>query len=270
MNRKIIIAVAAILLAIFMGGVMWINRPTPPVTGAALPTFDYAAADSWALKPSPQPPAVWEGGWDIDVVLLAREAAMVANDRIAMETRRDDAAETLRDLAAVFEPAGPVYAPYLRAANPDADIAAAVLSYFAADNRGRAFVVATDTPLPAEVIAAIEADPLLRDRFAGVLFFGERGETGTPANGAQAPMICSRRYKPEDGCVVDVGLRRTGGRIALTGDGPVGGRLIDGFIAWLNERASKLAEPLGELEEVEIVEIRRPGETDEAVDGEEN
>ncbi|MFN3912021.1 hypothetical protein [Hyphomonas sp.] len=265
MNRKITIAVAALLLAIVIGGVVWTNRPEPPVTGAALPTFDYAAPDSWALKPSPRPPAVWEGVWDIDVVLLASEAAMVANDRIALETRRDDAAETLRDLAAVFEPAGPVYAPYLRAANPDADISAAVLTYLAADNRGRAFVVATDAPLPADVIAAIEADPLLRDRFAGVLFFGERGETG-----AQAPMVCSRRYKPEDGCVVDVDLRRNGGRISLASDGPVGGRLIDGFIPWLNERASKLAEPLGELEEVEIVEIRRPGETDDALDAEEN
>ena len=47
---------------------------------------------------------------------------------------------------------------------------------------------------------------------------------------------------------------------------PVGGRLVSGLVPWLNDHASKLAEPLGELEEVEIIEIRRPGETDDAAE----
>ena len=35
-------------------------------------------------------------------------------------------------------------------------------------------------------------------------------------------------------------------------------------LAWLEENASQSAEPLGDLEEVEIVDIRRPGDTDES------
>ncbi|MBI1400475.1 hypothetical protein [Hyphomonas sp.] len=270
MNRKLVIAVTAILLAIAISGVVWSTRPAPTVTGTALPTFDYASGDSWAVSPATPPPAVWEAGWDIDVLLLAREAALVSDDRSPLEKRRDKAAEGLSDLAAAFDPIGPVYAPYLRAATAQVDMAAATLAYFEESNRGRAFVIVADAPLPRVVTEAIIADPLLRDRFAGILYFGDVENPQRFAEGIEAASVCSRRYKPEDGCVIDIELRRSGGKADFAGDGAIGGRLVSGLIPWLNTRASKLAEPLGDFEEVEIVDIRRPGETDEAFEAAED
>ena len=56
----------------------------------------------------------------------------------------------------------------------------------------------------------------------------------------------------------------------LTSEGTPGGDLIASFPTWLDENVGKMAEPLGDFEEVEIVDIRRPGETDDERDGEEN
>lgn len=260
MNRKTGLALIAIVLALAAGIAAWFLRDKPVATGPALPSFDYAAADSWAERPELPPPAVWETGWDIDILLLAGEAALDISEKDSVEERRDEAAETLDDIAAAFEKTGPVYAPYLRAASLDEDVTAALTQYLATDNRGRAFLIATDRPLPASIVPAFEADALLRDRFGGVLYYGkEISEAGTGA-GVVPASICSRRYKPEEGCVATVDLRRAGSAFEASG----GERLVNGLIPWLNDYASKLAEPLGELEEVEIVDIRRPGETDDA------
>lgn len=56
----------------------------------------------------------------------------------------------------------------------------------------------------------------------------------------------------------------------MTSEGTPGGDLIASFPTWLDENVGKMAEPLGDFEEVEIVDIRRPGETDDERDGEEN
>ncbi len=258
MNRKIAIALIAALLVLAVGGVFWSMREKPAATGPALPTFDYSATASWAAKPDLPPPAVWETGWDIDIVLLAGDAALEISDKVALAKRRDEAAEELADLAGAFERIGPVYAPYLRASNLDADTGAALAQYLSTDNRGRAFLIATDRPLPVSILPAFEADTLLRDRFGGVLFYGD-DNTGTGfAEGVSPDVVCSRRYKGEEGCVAAVDLRRTGGGYNLSG----GERLSNGLIAWLNNHTSKMAEPLGDLEEIEIIEIRRPGETE--------
>ena len=253
MNRKLVLALIAILLASTIGAVVWSTRPTPAATGPALPTFDYAADNSWAVAPDLPPPAVWEADWKVDVVLLSGEAALEISGRVALEKRRDEAAEELSRLSSAFDEIGPVYAPYLRAASFDADADAALRNYLSTDNRGRAFVIVTDRPLSAESIAIFDGDPLLRTRFGGILY------TGGDAAHADVlpPTACSRRYKPETGCVARVELRRSGSRYERTG----GEQLTNGLTRWLNDHASKLAEPLGDLEEVEIIEIRRPGET---------
>lgn len=262
MNKKIAIAVVAILLAVAIGAVVWSTREPEVVTGPAVPTFDYTSADSWALRPETPPPAVWETGWDIDVVLIDAEAALEVNGDVALDKRLEDAAERLSDLEPAFESIGHVYAPYLRAANLDADTAAAITHYLQTDNRGRAFVIATDRPLPGAVVPAFAADPLLRDRFGGVMFYAEDETVAALAEGIAVSDICSRRFKAGETCVESVELRRSGGKYDRTG----GERLTSGLIGWLNDHASKLAEPLGELEEVEIIDIRRPGETDDAAE----
>jgi len=262
MSKKITIALVAVLLAVAVGAVIWSMRTPKVATGPAVPTFDYAAGNSWAVKPDAPPPAVWETGWAIDVVLLDAGSALEVSDTVGLEKRRNEAAEKLSDLGAAFDSIGPVYAPYLRAASLDEDAASAFTQYLASDNRGRAFVIAADRPLAAALLPVFESDPLVRDRFAGVLLYGGPGSEPGPASGAPAAGICSRRYKAEAGCTEPVELRRSGGGYVMTG----GGRLINGFKAWLNDHASKLAEPLGDLEEVEIIDIRRPGETGEAAE----
>ncbi len=254
MNRKLGLAFIAILLAVAVGAVVWSTRPTPVATGPALPTFDYASSSSWAVKPDMPPPAVWETGWEIDVILLSGDASLEISDKVALEKRRNDAAEELTQLSAAFERIGPVYAPYLRATGVSADSNAALQHYLSTENRGRAFVIVSDHPVPAETLALLEADAMLRTRFGGVFYTGAAEELPAvlPAS------ACSRRYKPESGCVAFVELRRNGGGYERTG----GEQLTNGFVSWLNDNASKLAEPLGELEEIEIIEIRRPGETE--------
>lgn len=256
MNRKIAAALIAVLLAIAAGAILWSMREAPVATGPAVATFDYAAQDSWAVKPDLPPAAVWETGWEVDVIILSAGAAIEISDKVALENRRDDAAGELEDLGAAFDKIGPVYAPYLRAASLDADMAAALSAYIATNNRGRAFLIATDHPLPALLVPAFESDTLLRDRFGGVLFYGDSA-TGL-AEGVTSAAICSRRYKPELGCVATVDVRRAGGKYEMSG----GGALTNGLVTWLNDHTSKLAEPLGDLEEIEIIEIRKPGETE--------
>ena len=155
-----------------------------------------------------------------------------------------------------FAKAGTVYAPYLRAATYEDDLASALNQYLSTDNRGRAFLIATDAPLPASVLPAFEADPLLKDRFGGLLAYGDaRSGTGL-AESVPASAICSRRYVPEKGCTASVDVSRAGRGYEMAGSEA----LTDGLIAWLNDNAAKLAEPLGPLEEIEIIEIQRPTE----------
>lgn len=256
MNRKIALALIAFLLAIAAAAILWSMREAPVATGPAVPTFDYASASSWAVKPDLPPPAVWETGWEVDVVILSAVAALEISDKVALENRRRDSGKELEDLSAAFDKIGPVYAPYLRAANLDADMAAALSDYLAIHNRGRALLIATDRPIPATLVPPFESDPLLRDRFGGVLFYGESA-TGL-AESVTSAGLCSRRYKPEQGCVATVEVRRAGGRYEVSG----GQTLTNELVIWLNDHTSKLAEPLGDLEEIEIIEIRRPGETE--------
>jgi hypothetical protein len=258
MNRKIAVALIAVLLAIAAGAIIWSMQEAPVASGPAVPSFDYAAEDSWAVKPNLPPPAVWETGWEVDLVILSAGAALGISEKVALENRRNDASEELEDLAAAFEKIGPTYAPYLRAANLDADMSSAFSEYLTTHNRGRAFLIATDHPLPAELAPAFESDPLLRDRFGGVLFYGESATATGLAGGMTSAAICSRRYKPEQGCVATVEVRRAGGKYEISG----GEALTNGLVGWLNDHTSKLAEPLGDLEEIEIIEIRRPGETE--------
>ena len=53
MNRKIAVVLIGVLLAIAAGAILWSMREAPVATGPAVPTFDYAAQDSWAVKPDP-------------------------------------------------------------------------------------------------------------------------------------------------------------------------------------------------------------------------
>ena len=68
--------------------------------------------------------------------------------------------------------------------------------------------------------------------------------------------VCSRRYDASEGCTLQTELNRAGRRYSAE----EGGRLTEGFLAWLNDYSSKLAEPLGDLEEIDIIEIQQAPE----------
>ncbi len=167
MNKLVLIGGGAVLLA--AGGVAaWMLLSAPEPEPIPLDPYDYTDAASWDVKPAEQPPAVWDGGWAIDVVQLTSDM------------RRDPA-----DIAAALDEIGPVYAPKLRAPNFAEDAAAALEEYLEASNNGRAFVIASDQPLPASTVPVINADPMVRARFGGVLL--RRSGNG----------ICARREPGE-------------------------------------------------------------------------
>lgn len=242
MNKFVLIGGGAVLLA--AGGVAaWMLLSAPEPEPVPLDPYDYTDAASWDVKPAEQPPAVWDGGWAIDVVQLT------------YDMRRDPA-----DIAAALDEIGPVYAPKLRAPNFAEDAAAALEEYLEANNNGRAFVIATDQPLPASTVPVINADPMVRARFGGVLLLD--GQETAFAPGVNPASVCSDRFGAGEVCAAPVEIKRTDGEWGIAGEGPVGGAVIDGFADWLDASAPKLAEPLGDLEEVEIIDIRRPGQTD--------
>lgn len=255
MNKTFLAVLVAGLIAIAIGATLWSMRDEPGAADPALPDFDYASPASWAVRPVRPPPAVWETDWEIDVLVLSRDEALETGDAEELEKQSRKADEALARLADAFGGIGPVYTPFLRADRYDDDIASAVGQYLSTDNRGRAFIIATDAPLPATLASVFDADALLRDRFGGVLMYGEAPDAGI-ALSSYASGLCSRRFDAAQGCVVPVEVRRIGARVELRG----AEALTGGFVGWLRDNASRLAEPLGDLEEIEIIEIQKPPE----------
>lgn len=245
MNRALLIGLgAAIVVA---GGVAaWKLYPTPEPEPVHLDPYDYTLTESWDVKPAEQPAAVWEDGWAIDVVQLATD------------TKRAP-----EEISAALSAIGPVYAPKLRELHFADDAAEALQQYLDANNNGRAFVIASNQPLPASTVPVINADPMVRARFGGVLLL--EGQAAAFAAGVNPASVCSDRFGAGEVCAAPVEIgKQDGAWVIKTEEGaPVGGAVIDGFAEWLHGSAPKLAEPLGDLEEVEIIDIRRPGQTDD-------
>jgi hypothetical protein len=244
MKRVFIAAAVVSLLAIAGAIVVWqINSGEEEAEPENLPAYDYGDAGSWHIQPDSPPQPVWQGGWATDVVLLA------------VQTRRQP-----EDYAEALSVAGPVYAPRLRRAQFADDAAAALTRYVEHANQGRAFVIATSEPLPASLVPVISSDPMLRARFGGVLLLN--GQTAAFGAGVHAGAICSDRFKPGETCAEAVDIRRESGSWVIAGDDPLAGPVLGGFRDWLEDSAPKLAPPLGDFEDIEVVEIRRPGQTD--------
>lgn len=245
MNRFVLIGIgAAILIA---GGALavWKLNTAPEPEPVPVDPYDYTLTESWTARPDVPPAAVWDGGWAIDVIQLTANM------------RRDP-----ENSAAALSALGPVYAPKLRAPNFSEDAASALEQYLAADNNGRAFVIATNQPLPASAVPVINADPMVRARFGGVLLLD--GQEAAFAEGVNPSSVCSDRFGVGEICAAPVEITRQNGEWIIRAEEgvPAGGAVIEGFGEWLDNSAPKLAEPLGDLEEIEIIDIRRPGQTD--------
>ncbi|KCZ94661.1 hypothetical protein [Hyphomonas johnsonii] len=273
---KRLLLVFTILVALGIGLGPWAYRTFFDQRPAmALPAFDYRALDSWAATPAEVPPAVWMGGWGVDVFLVGPKQDLAAKSESELSRDVERARHQAGGLSQELAPVGPVYAPLYRAGESAPDLAAAFKNYLDTHNRGRAFVIATEHPLPASMLRELETDAALRERFGGFLRLtrpkGDSAQFQAVASGAGIAPFCPERLTG-DACQPIVEIGRQDGNIIVTEPAPIGGEQLAAFPDWLEANVAKTAEPLGALEEVEIIDIRRPGETDEQLEarGEEN
>ncbi len=256
--KRYAIAIALLIAAAILGVVWHLSRRSPPAPEPPLDALAYAEPNSWAVWPDPLPPPVWDGGWAIDVFLVTKAAMLsggpVENRAMAAERARAASAR----LADSFASVGAAFAPFLRKDMAASDIMVAFETYLSSANGGRAFVIVTDQPLPLQLADILEgADPLLRDRFGGILVLGggDNPQAEVFAGLPEGTVFCSRRFAPGESCVESL----TASGRPRNGEGS--GRIIGGLTDWLEREAARPAEPLGELENIEIREIKRPEET---------
>ena len=271
----VLIAIAAVL-AIGAGPWVW-NTFISPRPQLELDPLKYAEDSSWSALPVEETAPVWVDGWGVDVFLVSEDSALKGTTQSELqkrELRGRRQAQSLKDHLGLV---GEVYAPLYRDNATHDDLTRAFESYLRRDNRGRALVIAHDRPLPESILARLEQDSSLRERFGGFLSISDTKDgipplavSGEPASVDEPLPYCSDRLNDAASCQIVVPADKKKGLWILTSEGTPGGDLIASFPTWLDENVGKMAEPLGDFEEVEIVDIRRPGETDDERDGEEN
>lgn len=266
MNRLIALGVFILVLATGASIWLWIARGEPEAPAAPLPSIDYATPEAWTTRPATPPAAVWDDGWAVDVFLVLASAERSPAPLKSLAARDAQAIEDAKSIGEGLASVGPVYAPVFNSSGSGEDIVSGFQAYLDSDNRGRAFVIATDQTLPADLADIISADSMLRERFGGVLWLASGSDASSDfevlADGVQPEAYCPERLSQPPGCVATVLTARKGGRRVIADQPPIGGIVMDGFREWLETSAVQLAEPLGELEDVAIIDIRRPGETD--------
>lgn len=261
--KKPVLWIASALIAVGLGAWLWrtVISPPPYIEMSPLGYTDYA---SWAVIPKETPPAVWQNGWAIDVFLVDSASELKGRSGKQLDKKEQTARLQGRMLEDGLTAIGPVYAPLYRADAKGDDLARAFLIYLRKHNHGRALVIAADTPLPDALLAEIELEPDLMERFGGFYRIGKNPESLTliedPTQSAE--VYCPAHLVESGNCVKDIPTIRENGFSLLAPDSAVGESAAM-FSEWLHANASPMAEPLGDLEEVEIVDIRRPGDTDE-------
>ncbi|MEM6626616.1 MAG: DUF3089 domain-containing protein [Pseudomonadota bacterium] len=157
-----------------------INPQSPYQTYIPPDAPDYADPESWALRPETQPPGAWERPWGVDVFFI-HPTSDYDGDEWNAPIDDPEAADrldqsVLPNHARPFGAAGPIYAPRFRQATlfanltlrddadqalelAYADVLSAFDAYMAADNRGRALLVAGVGQ------GGLMAQKLLADRF---------------------------------------------------------------------------------------------------------
>ncbi|KCZ87824.1 hypothetical protein [Hyphomonas jannaschiana] len=255
--------IASAVILIGLGAWLWrtVISPPPYIEVSPLSYTDYA---SWSVIPKETPPAVWKDGWATDVFLVEDASELKGRTGAQLDRKEQKARLQGRLLEDGLAAIGPVYAPLYRADAKGDDLSRAFLIYLRNHNQGRAVVIAADTVLPDALLSELELEPELMDRFGGFYRIGKDPEavllTETPDKSIEA--YCPPHLMERSACVIDVATVREKGFSVLAPDSAVG-ESAEAFNNWLAANASPMAEPLGDLEEVEIVDIRRPGDTDE-------
>lgn len=261
---------------------------------------DQAAAtynddNGWGVLPIETPPGAWMDPWGVDVFIIAPPSGASAGSGLVGDFDEDASREMtqhLLQIEKVFAPAGPSYGPIYRHPSASAtshtagwdiareDLTMAFERYLYTKNnmRGILLVSAPGTEeLVPPLLTRIESDPRLLERFSGVVWLQDN-ETIPEIEVSCSPVM-------DGGCSV-IGAVKNDFRILnwVTPQMPrksiffnfadadvLGTKIAERntkLSIWLDENAPKPAEPLGGLEDMEVVEvapIRRPGETDEAL-----
>jgi len=261
--KKPVLWIASALIAISLGTWLWrtVISPPPFIEVSPLSYTDYA---SWSVVPKETPPAVWQDGWATDVFLVDSASELKGRTGKQLDKKEQNARLQGRMLEDGLSAIGPVYAPLYRADAKGDDLARAFLIYLRKHNHGRALVIASDTALPDALLAELELEPELMERFGGFYRIGKKPETLSLTDNPETSVetYCPSHLTESAACVKDITTVRKGGFAVLAPDSSVT-ESAAAFGEWLNANASPMAEPLGDLEEVEIVDIRRPGDTDE-------
>lgn len=261
-----------------------------PETSPAAP--DPSSISGWLARPAAPPPAVWEGGWALDVFALP-DGPDISHPRGSLAPTDEPVAQALarqnEPVVSRLSEVGPVYMPTLRLpspaqAQPDwslalQDTARGFTHYLDVDNRGRGFVLALPARamplLPALESVLAEATDLERDRFAGVILLSASDTEGGPIGA-----LCSRSgVRP---CPLSLDLSRPYGPLRLIVPHQPGQKpplqapdadretdaaatallqYRDRALAYLDTHATRKAEPFGGFEEIEVAPVREPGST---------
>lgn len=275
MTKKKLFAFGAIIILLGAGGWFGARILTQPAP-APIATLDYTNYSNWAVFPNEAPAPVWQDGWVADVFMIAPGARIKnthrADDQDILRARRK-AVDNIQGLLPNLAGIGTVYAPLLRADAADTDIEAALSIYLNSFNKGRALVIATDRGINADALLPISSNPAVRERFAGFLVLSPQSNDKQTAiilsageNAAGGAQLCPpQRIRDEEAkppfCESVLTIERASGTFSFV-DYPMNeASILDGWMEYLRTNVSPLAEPLGGFEEVEIIDVRRPGET---------
>lgn len=271
MSRNLVIAIVLAVAVIGLGAVSFLLQKRAMPEAIQIP--DYAASDAWSYRPIVPAKAVWEGGWDIDVVLILPSSTLTAATQARADRLRAAAEADASGLASDLAAFGKVYAPVFRADQREQDVRRALEHYLNADNNGRAFIIALTDPLAEDAFAPIATDPLVAERFGGFLVLVPRAQNVVPADAiaglseSATPKLCAGTTLDSADCVRALPVQRRDGRLSADIE-------KTGLLAWreawlgrLETDADQLAAPLGEAEYIAPSEIRSPGDTDEARTG---
>lgn len=285
----VIVAALALVLAWFgLKDVLW-RASLSGMTSQAVRAPDYDSGQDWLARPEVPPVAVWQAGWDLDVVLVPPRSSVgsgpgeVSLDDVKARRSIDTKAGPL---VGILSSAGPVYAPRIRAPSPFdregdwslavTDFEAALEHYLAYDNHGRAFALAVPedaAPLGASVWRMRGGMPeTIQARFVGLIALGTSGHdpADLPLCGDDAvPCQLVLAAHPRSHAIASLRPSLPGQSAALVIDDPVAAdqALIDwhaGMLAHLENAVARPAEPIGDTEIVDIAPIRRPGEATES------
>ena len=255
----------------------------------------YNGEDGWAVLPVETPPGAWMDPWGVDIFIVPPPSGSSAGDGLIgafHEPTREEITAISHKIERTLAPAGPSYSAIYRHPSAAAtsqtdqwDVAVEDLSnaferYLYTKNNMRGILLVSSPKtrdLIPPILVRIESDPRLLERFSGVLWLQDSTSVPdinvncSPVMEGNCHVIGAVRQNSSWFGWVLPNLPRKPLKFEFKEAEQLAKQLTERntrLSIWLDENAPKPAEPLGGLEDVEVVgvaPIRRPGETDEAL-----